>query len=115
MPLFVQGYLIMMEGEKEAVRSQMVSHLKDLMADSELYGFDKVPCGATQSVGTKLGELGLSGRKAPCLACAHLAPGHHFHHPSSSYLTPAPSEAAALGELWLQCTSEAWLQVLPDL
>ena len=41
-------------------------------------------------------------------------------HLATTSTTPAvptspPSEAAALGELWLQCTSEAWLQVLPDL
>ena len=38
MPLFIQGYLIVMEGEKEAVKTQMNSHLNDLMADSELHG-----------------------------------------------------------------------------
>ena len=42
MPLFVQGYLIVMEDEKEAVRDQMASHLQDLMSDSELYGWNKV-------------------------------------------------------------------------
>ena len=31
MPLFVQGYLIVMEEEKQAVRAQMSVHLKDLM------------------------------------------------------------------------------------
>ena len=42
MPLFVQGYLIVMEGVKEAVRAQMNAHLKDLKADSELCGWEKV-------------------------------------------------------------------------
>ena len=41
-PLSKQGYLIVMEGEKEAVRTQMNAHLKDLMVDSELYGLEKV-------------------------------------------------------------------------
>ena len=40
--LFVKGYLVVMEGEKEVVRAQMPSHLKDLMSDSEFYGWDKV-------------------------------------------------------------------------
>ena len=42
MPLIVQGYLIMMEDEKEGVRAKMASHLKDLMGDSELHGWEKV-------------------------------------------------------------------------
>ena len=42
MASFVQGYLIVTEGEKEAIRSKMAIHLKDLMFDSELYGWDKV-------------------------------------------------------------------------
>ena len=36
--LFVNGYLRFMEGEKQAVKSQMVNHLHELMADTELYG-----------------------------------------------------------------------------
>ena len=42
MSLFIQGYLIVMEGEKEEVRTQMNAHLKDLMVDSELYGWENV-------------------------------------------------------------------------
>ena len=42
MLLFIQGYLIIMQGEKEAVRTQMNGHLKDLMVDSELYVWEKV-------------------------------------------------------------------------
>ena len=42
MPLFMQGYLIVMEGKKEAVSAQMASHHKDLVTDSELYGWVKV-------------------------------------------------------------------------
>ena len=38
----MQGYLVVMEGEKATVRAQMASYLKDLMSDSELYGWDKV-------------------------------------------------------------------------
>ena len=40
MTLFVQGYLIVMKGEKEAVRAKMTSHLEDLMGDVELYGWE---------------------------------------------------------------------------
>ena len=41
-PLFVQGYLIVMKDEKEAVRVKMASYLKDLMGDAELYGWERV-------------------------------------------------------------------------
>ena len=37
-PLLVQGYLIVMKGEKEAVRAWMASRLEELMGDAELYG-----------------------------------------------------------------------------
>ena len=40
MPLFIQGYLIVMEEEKESVRTHMSKHLKDLMLDSQLYGWE---------------------------------------------------------------------------
>ena len=38
---FIQGYLITRNRE-EAIRTQLSAHLKDLLADSELYGWDKV-------------------------------------------------------------------------
>ena len=41
-PFFIQGYLIVMEGENKAIRSNMASRFKELMSDSELYGWDKV-------------------------------------------------------------------------
>ena len=41
-PLVVQGYLIIMRGEKDAVRAKMASHLEELMGDLELYGWDRV-------------------------------------------------------------------------
>ena len=41
MPLFIQGYVIVMEEEKVSVRTQMSTHLKDLMSDSQLYGWVK--------------------------------------------------------------------------
>ena len=40
--LFVSGYLIIMEGENQAVKSQVARHLQQLTADTELYGWDKV-------------------------------------------------------------------------
>ena len=43
MPLFIQGYLIVMKEEKQAVRTWMSTHLKDLMGDAPLYGWTKVP------------------------------------------------------------------------
>ena len=39
--LFVQTYLSITGGEKERVRAKMASHLKDIMGDSELYGWEK--------------------------------------------------------------------------
>ena len=39
MLLFVHGYLIVMEGERESVKEKMVIHLQELMADAELYGW----------------------------------------------------------------------------
>ena len=39
-PLFVQGYLIAMDSEEGSVRQKMSAHLKDLMSDAEMYGWD---------------------------------------------------------------------------
>ena len=41
MTLFAQGYFIVMEEEKESVKTQMSVHLKDRMSDSQLYGWVK--------------------------------------------------------------------------
>ena len=35
MPLLVQDYMIIMEGEEGAIKERMVSHLKGLMSDAE--------------------------------------------------------------------------------
>ena len=40
-PLFVKGYLIVMDTEVGLIRQKMVIHLKDLMADTRLYGWDR--------------------------------------------------------------------------
>ena len=37
----IGGYLIVMKGEKEAVRAKMASHLDDLMGDVELYVWER--------------------------------------------------------------------------
>ena len=37
-PLFMQGYLIVMKGDEEAIRAKMATPLEELMNDSELYG-----------------------------------------------------------------------------
>ena len=39
-PLFVQGYLIVMDSKTVPVRHKMGTHLKDLMSDSQLYVWD---------------------------------------------------------------------------
>ena len=41
-PLFVQGYLIVMELEEKRVKKLMFTHLQDLMSDTQWYGWDKV-------------------------------------------------------------------------
>ena len=41
-PLFMQGYLIVMKGEEEAIRSKMATHLEELMCYAELYGWKRV-------------------------------------------------------------------------
>ena len=41
-PLFVQGYLIVMELEQGPVKKLMSTHLQDLMSDTQWYGWDKV-------------------------------------------------------------------------
>lgn len=39
-PLFVEGYLVIMKGEEGAIRQRMASHLKELMSDAEVYGWE---------------------------------------------------------------------------
>ena len=34
-PLFVQGYFIVMKGEEEAIRARLAIHLEELMSDAE--------------------------------------------------------------------------------
>ena len=41
-PLFVEGYIINMDREEGPVRQKMVTHLRDLMSDAELYGWYQV-------------------------------------------------------------------------
>ena len=41
-PLFVQGFLIVMEIEEGPVKQLMSTHLQDLMSDAQWYGWDKV-------------------------------------------------------------------------
>ena len=41
-PLFMQGYLIVMRSEKETVRAKMASHLEELMGDAGLYHWERV-------------------------------------------------------------------------
>ena len=39
-PIFVQRYLTVMDSEDGPIRQKMVSHLKDLMLDAQLYEWD---------------------------------------------------------------------------
>ena len=50
-PLFVQGYLITMEGEESPSMQKMAIHLNELMSDAELYG-SSLPWQLAQSAGT---------------------------------------------------------------
>ena len=40
--LFINRYLIVMEGEKQSVKEWMANHLQDLMADTEHYGWEQI-------------------------------------------------------------------------
>ena len=39
-PLFIQGYMIIMEGEEGAIKERIASHLKELMSETEVYVWD---------------------------------------------------------------------------
>ena len=41
-PLFVQGYLIIINTQDSSVKRKMGDHLKDLMADAEMYRWEKM-------------------------------------------------------------------------
>ena len=41
-PLFVHGYLIVMEPEEGPVKKLISTHLQDLMSDTQWYWWDKV-------------------------------------------------------------------------
>ena len=41
-PLFVQGYLIVMKGKEETIRARMATNLEELMSDAALYGWERV-------------------------------------------------------------------------
>ena len=40
-PQFMYGYLLVMESEEADIRVQIASHLKGLMSDVQLYGWDR--------------------------------------------------------------------------
>ena len=39
--LFIQGYFIVMDTEEELIRKKMITHLKDLMSNAQLCGWDR--------------------------------------------------------------------------
>ena len=41
-PMFVKGYVIVMKTEEGAIKDKMATHLEELIADSELYGWERV-------------------------------------------------------------------------
>ena len=41
-PMFVQGYRIVMKGDVGAIMEKMATHLDELMNDAELYGWERV-------------------------------------------------------------------------
>ena len=41
-PMFVQGYLLIMKGEGEPIKDKMATHLEELMCDAQLYGWQRV-------------------------------------------------------------------------
>ena len=40
--IYLQGYLVVMEDEKESIRTKMSTQFKDLMSDSQLYRWEKI-------------------------------------------------------------------------
>lgn len=42
MPLFMQGYLIVMKGEERAIKEKMATHVEEIMGGTELYGWERV-------------------------------------------------------------------------
>ena len=40
-PVFEQGYLIIMDIEDGLIKKQMAAHLQDLMSDAQLYGWER--------------------------------------------------------------------------
>ena len=40
-PLFVQGYLIVIDAWEWLIKKKMVTHLQDLMSDTQLYGLER--------------------------------------------------------------------------
>ena len=41
-PIFIQGYLIIINPEEWLVKKQMAAHLQDLMSDAQMYGWERV-------------------------------------------------------------------------
>ena len=41
-PMFVQGYLIIMKDEEEAIKDKMATHLEELICNAQLYGWEGV-------------------------------------------------------------------------
>ena len=42
MPLFVWGFLIIIESEEGLVKQLMSTHMQDLMSDAQWYGWERV-------------------------------------------------------------------------
>ena len=40
-PLFVQGYLTIMDSQESSIKHRMAKHLKDLISDVEMYEWDR--------------------------------------------------------------------------
>ena len=90
-PLFAQGYLIVIKGEKETVKAKMAAHLADLMGDAERYGWERVR--AYHGVWLNQLELGRAtweNEEKVRFQCALV------WHPTTS-ASSAPSTSAVLG------------------
>ena len=103
-PLFVSRYLVVMPVEKEAVHPHMMQHLKDIMADTELYSM-------APATDTRAGYLSQGRGEAQVLMSPGVAPCGGTFSISSNPFSSTPEETTERYP-HLQCASQARLKNL---
>ena len=117
MPLFVQGDLTVMD-EKEPVRTQTSTHLKDFMMDSQLYRWEKAwafrMMWLNQLEQDRVTWEDMEIQLSFCQIYTSLALAYHSYH-SCINLSPTFQEKTVQAGFHLQCSSQAYHQGLPGL